>query len=149
MEFIVAVYLKSRMGVNLSDNRYREDEYERLLRVLHGEPIQPPPIGNKPDFTKKSGSGIKAGVSLDPTGAVSGGSPTVGSALGPTNRRPNAVAHAQYDKPGVTGPWESAHVRLGISAAKNSLVLRYPAATSTLEPKTKSSIVSLPSIANC
>jgi len=29
------IYLKSRMGVNLSDEPYREDEYERLRRVLH------------------------------------------------------------------------------------------------------------------
>jgi hypothetical protein len=48
------IYLKSRIGVNLSDEQYREDEYEKLLRVLHGEPIQPPPIASKPDFSKKS-----------------------------------------------------------------------------------------------
>ena len=39
------IYLKSRMGLNLSDEPYREDEYEKLLRVLHGNPIQPPPLG--------------------------------------------------------------------------------------------------------
>lgn len=49
------IYLKSKLGVNISDEPYREDEYERLLRVLHGEPIQPPPLGNKPDFSKKNG----------------------------------------------------------------------------------------------
>jgi hypothetical protein len=47
------VYLKSRMGVNLSEEPYHEEEYGRLLRVLHGEPIQPPPLGSKPDFAKK------------------------------------------------------------------------------------------------
>lgn len=47
------IYLKSRMGVNLSDEPYREDEYEKLLRVLHGEPIKPPRLGSKPDFTKE------------------------------------------------------------------------------------------------
>jgi hypothetical protein len=41
------------MGVNLTDEPYREDEYEKLLRVLHGEPIQPPPLGTKPDFSKR------------------------------------------------------------------------------------------------
>jgi hypothetical protein len=46
------IYLKSRMGVDLSDEPYREDEYEKLLRVLHGELIQPPPLGTKPDFSK-------------------------------------------------------------------------------------------------
>jgi TIR domain len=48
------IYLKSRMGVDLSDEPYREDEYERLLRVLHGEPLKPPPIGRKPDFVKEA-----------------------------------------------------------------------------------------------
>lgn len=49
-------YLKSRMGVNFSDEPYREDEYENLLRVLHGEPIQPPPLGTRPIFSKKPDS---------------------------------------------------------------------------------------------
>ena len=49
------IYLKSRMGVNLSDEPYREDEYEKLLRVLHGDPIQPPPLGTKPVFSKNPG----------------------------------------------------------------------------------------------
>jgi hypothetical protein len=49
------IYLKNRMGVNLSDEPYREDEYEKLLRVLHTEPIQPPPLGSKPVFSKKPG----------------------------------------------------------------------------------------------
>jgi hypothetical protein len=47
------IYLKSRIGVNLSDEPYHEDEYEKLLRVLHKEPIQPPPLGSKPDFSRK------------------------------------------------------------------------------------------------
>ena len=46
------IYLKSRMGVNLSAEPYSEDEYLKLLRVLHRKPIQPPPIGGKPDFSK-------------------------------------------------------------------------------------------------
>jgi hypothetical protein len=50
------IYLKSRMGVNLSDEPYHEDEYERLLRVLHGEPIQPPRLASKPVFAKKPGA---------------------------------------------------------------------------------------------
>jgi hypothetical protein len=47
------IYLKSRMGVNLSDEPYEEDEYEKLLRVLHGQPIPPPPLGKRPDFSTK------------------------------------------------------------------------------------------------
>ena len=37
------LYIGSRMGVNLMDEPY-DEEYERLLRGLHGEPIQPPPL---------------------------------------------------------------------------------------------------------
>ena len=46
-------YLKSRMGVDLSDEPYHEGEYEKLLRALHKEPIQSPPLASKPDFSKK------------------------------------------------------------------------------------------------
>lgn len=47
------IYLKSRMGVDLRAEPYSEEEYEKLLRKLHAEPIQPPPVGTKPDFSKK------------------------------------------------------------------------------------------------
>src|ERR1700687_4094365 len=49
------------MGLDLSDEPYREDEYEKLIRVLHGEPIQPPPLGTKPVFSKKPGPLSKMG----------------------------------------------------------------------------------------
>ena len=103
------LYIKGRMGVDLRGTPYREEEYERLIRVLHGEPIQPPPIGKKPNFS--AGAKPPAGpISVPPTTVVT---PAPGaSILGPPNKRPNALAHAQYDKPGVAGPWISAHVRL-------------------------------------
>jgi len=106
------IYLKSRMGVNLSDEPYCEDEYERLLRVLHGEPIKPPPIGSKPDFSKQTGLCIKLSSVLDTTRTVPDGASKAGSLLGPPNKRPNAMVSARYDKPGASVPWESAHVRL-------------------------------------
>jgi TIR domain len=106
------LYIKGRMGVDLSGTPYREDEYERLIRVLHGESIQPPPIGKKPVFLR--GSTPKIGVS---TASPSASSPVAdqkpsSSILGPPNKRPNAFAHAQYDKPGLAEPWVSAHARL-------------------------------------
>jgi hypothetical protein len=58
------IYLKSKMGVNFTHAPYSEDEYEKLLRVLHGEPIQPPPIANKPDFLKISESRSKPSNAL-------------------------------------------------------------------------------------
>jgi len=61
------IYLKSRMGVDLTDEPYREDEYERLLRVLHGEPIQPPRLGSKPVFPKRLGQ-LSNAESQEPRG---------------------------------------------------------------------------------
>jgi hypothetical protein len=52
-------YLGSKMGVDLSGEPFSEPEYEKLLRVLHGEPIQPPPLGKKPDFSRESATGVK------------------------------------------------------------------------------------------
>jgi hypothetical protein len=66
------IYLKSRMGVNLGDEPYHEDEYERLLRVLHGEPIQPPPLGSKPDFSRKPVSKVRPSAVSDATGTLPG-----------------------------------------------------------------------------
>ena len=43
-------YLKSRHGVDLRNDPYSEAQYEQLIRALHCEPIQPPPIGPKPEF---------------------------------------------------------------------------------------------------
>jgi hypothetical protein len=61
-------YIKNKMGVDLSGNPYREDEDERLIRVLHGEAIQGPPIGKKPDFTKKPIVNTKVESILDAAG---------------------------------------------------------------------------------
>ena len=47
-------YLKTRMGVNLMGDPYNDNAYEELLRKFHGEPIAPPPIGAKPDFSKRT-----------------------------------------------------------------------------------------------
>jgi hypothetical protein len=44
-------YLKSIHGVDLRDEPYSEIQYEKLVRALHREPVQPPPIGPKPAFS--------------------------------------------------------------------------------------------------
>jgi TIR domain len=101
-------YIKTKMGVDLSGNPYREAEYDRLIRVLHGEPIQGPPIAPKPDFSKKPEPKTKtflqaAGEALAEQNA--------GTLLGPLKERPQAEFHAQYDKPGTPGPWVYALIR--------------------------------------
>ena len=97
--------------MNLIDEPYREDEYERLLRVLHGEPIQPPPLGSKPDFSKKAVSKVKARAVSDATETLPEGSSKTSSKLGPPDKRPNAIAWASYEKVGVSARRESIYVR--------------------------------------
>jgi hypothetical protein len=46
------VWIKTRLGVDLRNTPYPEDEYEDLLRVLHREPLAPPPLGTKPVWSK-------------------------------------------------------------------------------------------------
>ena len=65
-------YLGSKMGVDLSGEPFSETEYEKLLRVLHGEPLQPPPLGNRPDFSRESTTGTKGSGAV---GSVTEASP--------------------------------------------------------------------------
>jgi hypothetical protein len=88
------------MGIDLSAEPYSEDEYERLLRALHNEPIQPPPLGKKPDFANAT------------TKTFPGRTGVAAPAPASTNQRPNGIAYARYDKPGVAGDWITATVRL-------------------------------------
>lgn len=68
-------YLKPRLGVDLTGDPYSELEYERLLRVLHGEQLKPPPIGPKPVFS--------ASAAAPTEDAVSGGTLTTSTARKP------------------------------------------------------------------
>ena len=101
-------YLQSRIGVDLSGDPYSSAQYEQLLRVLHGEPIQPPRIGPKPVFDRKQ---PVASIAPPPSGAVAPVSTGSGSVLGPANKRPNAIVHGRYEKKGVNVPHESAFIR--------------------------------------
>jgi len=101
-------YLKTRMGVNLMGDPYSEEAYEELLRKLHGEPIAPPPIGTKPDFSKKTTP--KAKTLLKAAGEALA-KRFEGTLLGPISKRPNASLHALYDKQGTPGPWLHAIIR--------------------------------------
>jgi hypothetical protein len=44
------VWIKTKLGVNLRDNPYSDEEYQNLLRALHSEPLKAPPVGPKPVF---------------------------------------------------------------------------------------------------
>ncbi len=51
-ESSLPIYLRSKHGVDLSNDPYLETQYEQLIRALHCEPVQPPPFGSKPAFSK-------------------------------------------------------------------------------------------------
>jgi hypothetical protein len=44
-------YLKPMYGVDLRNDPYSQIQYEKLVRALHCEPVQPPPLGPKPAFS--------------------------------------------------------------------------------------------------
>jgi len=46
------IWIKSKVGVDLSGDPYSDEQYHNLLRALHSAPLQPPPIGPKPIFEK-------------------------------------------------------------------------------------------------
>ncbi len=101
-------YIKTKMGVDLRGDTYKEAEYDRLIRVLHGEPIQGPPIAPKPDFSAKPNP---KGKTLLQAAGEALAKQSEGTLLGPLNKRPNATLDAQYDKPGTPGPWLHAIIR--------------------------------------
>lgn len=50
----VPVYLRSMQGVDLHNDPYSETQYEQLVRAVHSEWVQPPPIGPKPAFSNRT-----------------------------------------------------------------------------------------------
>ena len=48
------IYLRSINGVDLRNDPYSETEYVKLLRAVHREWVQPPPLGPKPAFSNPS-----------------------------------------------------------------------------------------------
>jgi TIR domain len=47
------IYLRPIYGVDLRNDPYSEAQYEQLIRALHNKPVQPPPVGPKPEFAIK------------------------------------------------------------------------------------------------
>lgn len=47
-------WIKTKFGVDLRGDPYREDEYEDLLRTLHREPTDAPPVGPRPKWPRNS-----------------------------------------------------------------------------------------------
>jgi hypothetical protein len=44
------VWIKTKLGVDLRDNPYSDEQYQELLRALHSQPLKAPPVGPKPVF---------------------------------------------------------------------------------------------------
>lgn len=47
-------WIKSRVGVDLRGEQYSPDEYNKLLRALHRQPVVAPPLGQSPNFLQAS-----------------------------------------------------------------------------------------------
>ena len=64
------IWLKNRVGVDLSADPYSEDEFQLLLRDLHEAAVAPPPLGPAPAFSEEaratSHSTQSVSASLDP-----------------------------------------------------------------------------------
>ncbi len=60
------VWVKNRVGVDLSADPYSEKEFQLLLRDLHGAAMAPPPLGPTPVFRDETSAASKTA----PTGAV-------------------------------------------------------------------------------
>jgi hypothetical protein len=60
------IWLKNRVGVDLSAEPYSEDQFELLLRDLHEASVAPPPLGPAPVF----GNDVAAAQTGTPKGVV-------------------------------------------------------------------------------
>lgn len=47
------IWIKTKVGVDLRDSPYSNEQYQELLRTLHNEPLRPPPVGPKPLFKNR------------------------------------------------------------------------------------------------
>jgi|ERR1700733_4298912 len=72
--------------------------------------MQGPPLGTKPDFSKKPAPNVKVKGILD-AARRNAGEAARRFIVSPLDKRPNAMLHAQYDKPGTPGPRLHAIVR--------------------------------------
>jgi hypothetical protein len=60
------LYLKSIHGVDLRGEAYSKIQFEKLVRALHCEPVEPPPLGPKPAFSIQPRTPATAGGLAEP-----------------------------------------------------------------------------------
>lgn len=58
-------WLAGREGVDLRTDPYSSENFERLLRALHGKPLGPPPLGEAPEFGDTDSSTAISDVHLE------------------------------------------------------------------------------------
>jgi hypothetical protein len=64
-EIRLPAYLRSRIYVDLSDPERYEEEFERLIRNLHGRPRRErPPLGRRPSYLDEGGVELSTGRAL-------------------------------------------------------------------------------------
>jgi hypothetical protein len=87
------VIIRTKTGADMSGNPYNEEQYNLLVRELHGEYLKPPAAGPKPNFSPVATAPASADA---PVPAVQ---PPPTPAQG--TRPQNAIAYAFYE---TTGP---------------------------------------------
>jgi hypothetical protein len=60
------IYLRSKRGVDLRNDPISETQYEQLIRALHRQPIQPPPLGPMPQFAAQPTATTAMGGPIQP-----------------------------------------------------------------------------------
>jgi hypothetical protein len=86
-------WIKSKRGVDLRGNPYSEEQYQELLRGLHQQTLEPPPVGPKPKFGDRNTKGSESAPPLQWSTAES--SDPVRPKPDPEN--PNAIFYARYE----------------------------------------------------
>ena len=91
-------WLQSRIGTDLKGEPYSEEQYEELLRELHGAHLKPPPLGPKPAFLERRPQDTRRPSAPASDSAPGPHEQLTGTASGV---KPNAIAYAFYETKGL------------------------------------------------
>ncbi len=103
-------WLQARIGTDLKGDPYSEEEYEELVRELHGDYLKPPPLGPKPVFPEKI---YRTVPGPQPQGLVPAATPEdkTSARTDMYSTKANAIAYAFYETKGPDAKQYKAFVR--------------------------------------
>lgn len=92
-------WLLSRIGTDLKGDPYSEEQYEDLVRELHGAHLKPPSLGPKPVFPEKTYQTLPGSPAPRLVPRVKLQDKNVAS-IDTSKAKPNAIAYAFYETKG-------------------------------------------------